>query len=196
MSTKIKMLPFCSENTAWSPHKLGSPTIACKIQTTQVIRRGPEGRPSTFSSHLHSHTHSQTPPGGAGGFTSHPEGLPEISRRFLNKQMLTGKENGGIPRKIPVQVYLFITRKWVYTDPPQEIHFLYIGKFHFLFLLRFQTYMRRLSATICNKNPWRSLRLHSCRSPGFFKKTFIKSVLTNLKSLSVQIIPGFHLPPS
>lgn len=67
--------------------------------------------------------------------------------------MLTGKENGGIPRKILVQVYLFITRKWVYTDPPQEIHFLYIGKFHFLFLLRFQTYMQRLSATICSKNP-------------------------------------------
>lgn len=48
MSTKIKMFPFCSENTASSPHKLGSPTNACKIQTKQVIRRGPEGRPLTF----------------------------------------------------------------------------------------------------------------------------------------------------
>lgn len=67
--------------------------------------------------------------------------------------MLEGKEKGGIPRKIPVQVYVFITRKWVYTDPPHEIHFLYIGKFHFLFLLRFQTYMHRLSATIGNQNP-------------------------------------------
>lgn len=47
----------------------------------------------------------------------------------------------------------FIIREWVYMDPPHEIHFLYNEKFHFLFLLCFQTYMHHLSSTICNKNP-------------------------------------------
>lgn len=107
--------------------------------------------------------------------------------------MLRGKENGGIPRKIHVRIYLFITRERVYTDPPHEIHFLYNEKFHFLFLVCFQTYMHHLSDTVCNKNPKPSLHLHSCRSPDFFlkKKTFIKRVLTNVKSLSVQVILDF-----
>lgn len=40
--------------------------------------------------------------------------------------MLRGKEKGGgISRKIHVQVYVFIARGQVYTDPPQEIHFLH-----------------------------------------------------------------------
>lgn len=39
--------------------------------------------------------------------------------------MLRGKENRGISRKIHVRVYVFIARERVYTDPPQEIHFLY-----------------------------------------------------------------------
>lgn len=63
MSTKIETLPFCSENTASRPHKLGSPTISCKTQTKPVIRQGPEGGPSTFhliitATHIH-----RTPPG-------------------------------------------------------------------------------------------------------------------------------------
>lgn len=81
------------------------------------------------------------------------QALRDSRRFFLNKKMLKGKENGGIPRKIQDQVYLFITRKRAYTDPPHEIHFLYSEKFHFLFLLCFQTYMHCLSATTGTENP-------------------------------------------
>lgn len=35
-----------------------------------------------------------------------------------DNNMLRGKENGGISRKIHVQVYVFITRKPLYIDPP------------------------------------------------------------------------------
>jgi len=62
--------------------------------------------------------------------------------------MLRGKENGDISRKIHVQVYVFIAREWVYTDPPQEIHFLYSENPTSCDRLGFQTYMRLLSSTI------------------------------------------------
>lgn len=51
--------------------------------------------------------------------------------------MLRGKEDEDIPRKAPVLLYLFITREQGYTEPSQEVQFLYNKKFHFLFLLNF-----------------------------------------------------------
>lgn len=78
----------------------------------------------------------------------------------------------------------------MYTDPPQEMYFLYNEKLHFLFLL-----------CIFSLLPY-ELKIHSIlftfSHAGLlmYFLAFIKSVLTNLKSLSVQMFLIAQLQPS
>lgn len=110
--------------------------------------------------------------------------------------MLRGKENGGIPRRIHIWVYLFIIREWGYTSPPQEIHFLYNEKFNFLFLNFVCKPTRLFSLPLCVIKSIAFSSIFSHVGLLFLCLTFIKCVLMSLKSLSVQIIPDFPLQPS
>ena len=192
VNPKTRKLPFCLEYTAQC-RKAKKAHNLLKIQTNQVQRWRWPSKPSItldISPPCHTHMHSQDTSWRAQVKWRCVKTDWEISRRFYSKQ---AKRQGEwvYSKEDPCSgLAVYNQTMGVHRPSPRGTFFCTMKKFHFLDLLCFQTYMHLLSSTVSSKNPRHPLYLQSCRSC-VFVLTFIKSILTNLKSLSAQTIPDF-----